>query len=95
MYPSIKNKLKKTRYNKVNIYGANNIRDFLNADEVIQIILKIFDKKLIGVYNIGSGKGMTVKKFINNYIDKKKIIIDNEIPNSLVANIAKLKKKLI
>lgn len=95
LYPSIKNKLKKTRYNKVKINGANNIRDFLNADEVIQIILKIFDKKLIGVYNIGCGKGMTVKKFINNYIDKKKIIIDNEIPNSLVANIAKLKKKLI
>ena len=75
-------------------FHPNNIRDFLNADKVIKIILKIFEKKLIGVYNIGCGKGITVKKFINNYIDKKKIIIDSKVSNSLVANINKLKKQL-
>ncbi len=94
LYPSMKNKLKKIKSNKVYINGANNIRDFLNADKVIKIILKIFEKKLIGVYNIGCGKGITVKKFINNYIDKKKIIIDSKVSNSLVANITKLKKQL-
>ena len=95
LYPSIKHKLKKIESSKVYIDGANNIRDFLNADKVIRIILKIFDKKLVGVYNIGCGKGMTVKKFINKYIDKKRVIIDNKISNSLVANISKIKKKIL
>ena len=95
LYPSMKHKLKKIKSDKVRIDGANNIRDFLNAENVIKIILKIFDKKLTGVYNIGSGKGIAIKTFINNYVDKKKIIIDNKKPNSLVANISKLKKKLM
>ena len=38
---------------------------------------------------------MTVKKFINKYIDKKRVIIDNKISNSLVANISKIKKKIL
>ena len=91
----MKHKLKKIKSDKVRIDGANNIRNFLNAENVIKIMLKIFDKKLTGVYNIGSGKGIAIKTFINNYVDKKKIIIDNKKPNSLVANISKLKKKLM
>ncbi len=90
----MKYKLEKIKSDKVHIEGANNIRDFLNAEKVVKIILKIFDKKLTGIYNIGSGKGISIKKFINNYIDKKKIIIDNKKPNSLVANISKLNKKI-
>lgn len=95
LYPTMKYKLKKMRSNKVYVKGAENIRDFLNADKIVKIILRIFDKKLTGIYNIGSGKGITVKKFINNYIDKKKIIIDNDKSNSLIADITKLKKKLM
>ena len=95
LYPSIKDKLKIIKSKKVYVKGANNIRDFLNADKLIKIILRVYDKKLVGIYNIGSGKGITVKKFINNYIDKKKIIYDHNKPNSLIADITKLKKKLI
>ena len=91
----MKYKLKKIKSNKIHVKGANNIRDFLNADKLVKIILRIFDKKLTGIYNIGSGKGISVKKFINNYIDKKKIIIDYKKPNSLIADITKLKKRLM
>lgn len=80
---------------KIYIKGANNIRDFLNANKLVKIILRIFDKKLTGIYNIGSGKGISVKEFINNYINKKVIIVNNEKSNSLIADITKLKKKLI
>ena len=72
----------------------NNIRDFSNADKVIKIIFKIFEKKLTGVYNIGSGKGITIKDFINKKIDEKKNIIDYKKPNSLIANIKKLERKI-
>ena len=95
LYPAMKYKLKKIKSNKIHVKGANNIRDFLNADKLVKIILRIFDKKLTGIYNIGSGKGISVKKFINNYIDKKKIIIDYKKPNSLIADITKLKKRLM
>ena len=37
---------------------------------------------------------MTIKDFINKNIDEKKTIIDYKKPNSLVANIKKLQKKL-
>ncbi len=90
----MKYKLKKIKSKKVKISGANNIRDFLNAEKVVKIIFKIFEKKITGTYNIGSGHGITIKNFINNYVDKKKIIINNERSNSLIANITKLKRKV-
>lgn len=95
LYPVMKSKLKKMKSRKVYIKGANNIRDFLNAEKLVKIILRIFDKRLTGIYNIGSGKGITIKKFIYNYINQKIIVINDEKPNSLIADITKLKKKLI
>ncbi len=74
--------------------GANNIRDFSNAEKIVKIILKVFEKKLTGIYNIGSGKGISIKDFINKKIDEKKIIIDYKKPNTLIADIRKLKKKI-
>ena len=94
LYPSIKKKLKKIKSDKVYVKGANNIRDFSNAEKIVKIILKVFEKKLTGIYNIGSGKGISIKDFINKKIDEKKIIIDYKKPNTLIADIRKLKKKI-
>ena len=94
LYPSIRHKLKKTKSNKIWIKGANNIRDFTKAEKVVKVIYKIFKKKINGIYNIGSGKGMTIKEFINKKIDKKKTIFDDQKPNFLVADIKKLHKKI-
>ena len=94
LYPSIKKKLKKNKSKIISINGANNVRDFTNAEKVVKIIFKIFKKKLYGVYNVGSGKGMTIKNFIKKNIDKKKIIFDNKKPNILIANINKLQRKI-
>jgi UDP-glucose 4-epimerase len=95
LYPVMKDKLKKIKSNKIYVKGANNIRDFLNAEKLVEIILRVFDKKLTGIYNIGSGKGITVREFINKNIDENKIIIDNKKPNSLIANISKIKRDII
>ena len=78
---------------------AMNKFDFVSSFEVKKIYpatikVKIFEKKLTGVYNIGSGKGMTIKDFINKKIDEKKTIIDYKKPNSLIANIKKLERKI-
>ena len=68
LYPSIKEKIKKNKNNTIFVKNANSIRDFLIADKVVDIIYKIYSKKITGIFNIGSGKGLTVKEFI-----KKKI----------------------
>ena len=94
LYPSIKDRLKYNKSNKVYVKNANNIRDFLNAEKVVRMIIKIYKKKLTGIYNIGSGKGMTIKDFIKKNIDKNINVVSNEKANSLVSNIDKLKKVL-
>jgi nucleoside-diphosphate-sugar epimerase len=94
LYPSIKDKLKSTKSKKIYVKNANNIRDFLNAEKIVKIIFKVYKKKLIGTYNIGSGKEMTVKDFIKKNIDKNINVVSNIKTNSLVANINKLKKAL-
>ena len=66
----------------------------MNAEKIVKIIFKVYKKKLIGTYNIGSGKEMTVKDFIKKNIDKNINVVSNIKTNSLVANINKLKKAL-
>ena len=64
LYPSIKEKIKLNKRNKIFIKNANSVRDFLTADKVVNIIYKLYTKKITGIFNIGSGKGLTVKEFI-------------------------------
>lgn len=94
LYPSIKYKLKSTKSKKIYVKNANNIRDFLNAEKIVKIIFKVYKKKLIGTYNIGSGKGIAIKDFIKKNINKNINVASNVKTNSLVANINKLKKAL-
>ena len=46
-----------------NIYGANSTRDFLNAEEVCNIILKLVSIKHQGTVNIASGKSIKIIDF--------------------------------
>jgi UDP-glucose 4-epimerase len=96
LFPSIKQKIKKMRGNNVFIENANNIRDFLKAEDVVKIIYKLFKKKFHGTINIASGKAISVKNFAKKQTKKKINIISkkNYKKNILVANINKLKKIL-
>ena len=94
LYPSIKEKIKISKKKEIFVENANSVRDFLNAEKVVDIIFKVYNKKITGVFNIGSGKGISIKKFIKKEINFKiKIISDNRI-NSLVSNNNKLKRKI-
>ena len=58
------------------------------------ILFTKYIQKITGIFNIGSGKGLTVKEFIKKKLNfKSKIISDNKI-NSLVSNNNKLKRTL-
>ncbi len=92
LYPSIKEKIRKLKSKKIYIENGNCIRDFSNAEKVIKIIFQVYKKRLRGTYNIGSGKGISIKKFIYKNISKKKYVFSNNKINVSVANINKIKK---
>ncbi len=94
LYPSIKESIKKNKKKYIYIKNGNSIKDFSNANNIINLIYKIYKNKLIGVYNIGSGQGMSVIDFLNKKIKTNKIFISNKNKEYTVADITKIKNKL-
>ena len=94
LYPSIKEKIKSIKKNEIFVENANSLRDFLDAEKVVNIIFKVYKKNITGVYNIGSGKSMSIKKFIKKEINSRIKIISNNRINSLVSNNNKLNRKI-
>jgi len=97
LYPTIMERLKKEDSKKsFFLKGANNIRDFLNAEDVVTIMIKLMEKKFNDTINIGSGKGITIEEFVRKQTDKKLNIISNgkNATTMLVADISKLKNVL-
>ena len=91
MYPSIKIKIKSIKQKKIYIANANNIIDIQNAEGVAKIIFKIFKKKTTGIINVGTGKGITIKKFAMNLTKKKLHIFTNTKKiTKVIANVKKL-----
>ena len=92
LFPSIKDKISKLKNeNALKITNAYNVIDIQKAENVAKIIVKLFEKKAIGIVNIGTGKGISVKNFATK-LTKKKIIINTNKHNKTcyVANIKKL-----
>ena len=76
------------------MYGADSVRDFLNAEEVVDIIIKLYKKKSTGIFNIASGKPIKIRDFVQNLSNKKLKIVTTEQKDYLVADISKLKQEL-
>lgn len=94
LYPSIKEIIKNNKKKYIYIKNGNSTKDFSNANSVINLIYKIYKKQLIGVYNIGSGKGMSIIDFLKKNIKTNKIFISNKNTDHTVADIKKIKNKL-
>jgi len=94
-YPVMMDRYKKTKNQSVTkliLKNGNSVRDFSNAEKIVEIIFKLSKKKVRGVFNIGSGKKITllefIRKHINHKVETKKMIKGDMI----VANVNKLKK---
>jgi len=95
LYPTILERLEKEDLSKpFKLFGAESMRDFLNAEEVVNIIIKLMKNEKIGVYNIASGKGIKIKDFVQSLTDIKLNIEEIGERDYLVANISKLNKAL-
>ena len=96
-YPSMIAKYKKNKNinnKELNLRTGNSIRDFTNAEKIAEIIFKLSKKKVGGIFNIGSGKKLTLLKFIRKHINNK-VEIKGIKGDMIVANVTKLKRLLI
>ncbi len=94
LFPSVKEKIALNRKKKLYIKNINCVRDFINAEEVVEILFKIYIKKITGIFNIGSGKGLTVKSFVQKKFNIQNLFSSDQTKNSLVSNNKKLKLRL-
>lgn len=95
LYPTITERLKKEDLSHPFVlYGAESIRDFLNAENVADIMIKLMKKRCCGIFNIASGEGTKVKDFVQSLTDTKLNIRTAGESDFLVANIDKLKEAI-
>jgi nucleoside-diphosphate-sugar epimerase len=97
LYPSILERLSSENLSApFFLKGADSERDILKAEEVVDIIIKLMERKATGIYNIGSGEGIKIKDFVQQLTQTKLNIINDPTveKNKLVANISKLKSTL-
>lgn len=93
LYPNLMKRFEEEDLSKpFKVFGANSTRDFLNADEVCEIILKLIMKKYDGIVNIASGNSIKIIDFVKK-IAPQGIEFDidsNENSNHLNADITLL-----
>ena len=78
--------------NLINLDNLNHIRDFIDINDIVSAIKLLYLKKSSGVYNLGSGKPIPLKKIIKYFsnIFKKKYVIN--LKNKKTSHIADIKK---
>jgi len=95
LYPVMLERLKTEDLKKdFELYGAESVRDFLNAEEVADIILELMKRKATGTYNIASGKGIKIKDFVQSLTKTPIKIVNKGEQDILVADVSKLNKLL-
>jgi len=94
--PAMIDKLLKSNKKNINkIDNVNHYRDFLNSKDTINAILMLVRKRKAGIFNIGSGKKISLSSIIYylNKFFKKKIKINHKHKNTfLIANNTKLRR---
>lgn len=97
LFPSLLKRFKNEDLKKTfKVYGANSTRDFLNAEDVCDIIIKLVKKKYDGVVNIASGKSTKIIDFVKNIAPCKLEyeLVDIENVTHLNADVSLLNKIL-
>tara|TARA_B110000003_G_scaffold224347_1_gene224899 strand:+ start:42 stop:788 length:747 start_codon:yes stop_codon:yes gene_type:complete len=79
--------------------NQNSLRDLITLDDLFNLYLKMEKKNLRGIYNIGSGKGISIKKIISYYFgyklqNPKLSFFFNEKKCNLTLNVQKLENKI-
>lgn len=80
----------------LSIQGAENIRDFLSAEIVVKIIMKLAEKRNEGIINIASGKGTKIQdiaKQIQTHLQRDDVSLEfqqSTNPTTMIADVTNL-----
>jgi nucleoside-diphosphate-sugar epimerase len=100
LLPSLREKiLRAGEQDRVEIINGANIRDFLDAQVVVDVILALAAVRYNGKINVGSGIGSSVNSIANEIsrFYKKRLHFTEKhtgLPNAIVADVDKLKASL-
>ena len=78
------------------VKNSNDIRDFIFIEDVVQVLVKLIDKKQLGVFNIGTGSGIDVRsisQLISGQIRNTDLVTYSkpaQLGSSVVSNAEKL-----
>lgn len=67
--------------------GVKSQRDFLPAETVVELIIKLLAQEFVGTVNIASGRSTTIADFAQSLSDQPLKIVTDEESNCVVANI--------
>lgn len=79
--------------NIFDLQGADSVRNFSHSADIASSIKVILDKRLLGIFNIGSDQNMTVREFATAISQKSINIRGVGGSNTLVPDITKFKKQ--
>ena len=90
---SILQKLKNSKKNNSKIIIYNNglsVRDFIHVDDVVKLYIEILkNKSNSGLYDIGTGKGVSIIEIINKLrVNKKNLIFRKKPINEIIDSVA-------
>lgn len=95
LFPSLLRKIRPDlSRQKIDLPGSNNVRDFLHASQVAELLMELGRSKESGVVNIGSGQGTTVKEFAESKFGVQLDLYPGNVdpvPTSLIADVTRLK----
>ena len=96
--PSIIHKIKNAKEREISLQNINHFRDFIATNKIAKIIEKLYKSRSSGIFNIGSGQAINIKKIaklIAKKYKKKINFVDNKTITYLVSNNLKIRKKNI
>ena len=91
----LKKKINRPNKKKIFVKNLNHYRDFLSTKDITRAIYRLYKFGAFGIYNIGSGKGICLKKIaelLAKKYEKKIHFIDNQKISYLVSDNTKILK---
>lgn len=85
--------------NKIEVWNPKPVRDWIYVDDVVNAIIKGLESSYVGVLNLGTGKGSSVKKVVETVADltgAEVKYLNKEVsgPMKVICDISKIKKEL-
>jgi nucleoside-diphosphate-sugar epimerase len=97
LYPAIKKRLAEEDLSKpFRLMGAKSVRDMSRAEGIVDKLLFLQREQAVGVYNVGTGVGITIQEFVDSIAPQPlEYLVDEAEPiTQLVADMSKYNRLL-